>query len=82
VFTSKKLGNCPDNTVFFDDPIKGIHWELAWLPKVPTPRQVWSFYRAIRERAGSRADLAKTAPGLTWQASECFSVCSTTRSAV
>ena len=23
--------------VFFDDPINGIHWELAWVPKVPTP---------------------------------------------
>ena len=21
--------------VFFDDPINGIHWELAWVPKVP-----------------------------------------------
>lgn len=27
--------------VFFDDPINGIHWELAWVPKVPSPRQVW-----------------------------------------
>lgn len=24
--------------VFFDDPINGIHWELAWIPKIPTPR--------------------------------------------
>jgi catechol 2,3-dioxygenase-like lactoylglutathione lyase family enzyme len=54
--------------VFFDDPNSGIHWELAWLPKVPTPRQVWSFYRAMRDQAGSRPDLAKTVPGLTWQA--------------
>lgn len=23
--------------VFFDDPINGIHWELAAVPKVPTP---------------------------------------------
>jgi catechol 2,3-dioxygenase-like lactoylglutathione lyase family enzyme len=54
--------------VFFDDPINGIHWELAWLPKVPTPRQMWAFYRAMREHAGSRPDLAKSVPGLTWQA--------------
>ena len=54
--------------VFFDDPINGIHWELAWVPKVPTPRQVWSFYRAMRYHAGSRPDLAATAPGLVWQA--------------
>jgi catechol 2,3-dioxygenase-like lactoylglutathione lyase family enzyme len=23
--------------VFFDDPINGIRWELAWLPKIPSP---------------------------------------------
>jgi len=54
--------------VFFDDPINGIHWELAWLPSVPTPRQLWSFYRAMRAHAGSRPDLPKTVPGLIWQA--------------
>lgn len=54
--------------VFFDDPINGIHWELAWMPKVPSLRQVWSFYRALRGFAGSRADLANTVPGLAWQA--------------
>lgn len=54
--------------VFFDDPINGIHWELAWLPKVPTPRQMWSFYRALHAEAKSRPDLANTVPGLTWQA--------------
>lgn len=54
--------------VFFDDPINGIHWELAWLPKIPTPRQVWSSYRALRAETASRPDLAKTVPGLAWQA--------------
>lgn len=54
--------------VFFDDPRNGIHWELAWLPKVPTPRQVWSFYRALRGFAKSRPDLANTVPGVTLQA--------------
>jgi catechol 2,3-dioxygenase-like lactoylglutathione lyase family enzyme len=54
--------------VFFDDPINGIHWELAWVPKVPTPRQVWSFYRALRVFVRSRKDLANTVPGVTWQA--------------
>ncbi|OBI22284.1 hypothetical protein A5712_01260 [Mycobacterium sp. E2327] len=55
--------------VFFDDPINGIHWELAWIPKVPTPRQLWSFYRAIRAFAASRPDLANTVPGVARQAS-------------
>jgi hypothetical protein len=54
--------------MFFDDPISGIHWELAWLPKVPTPRQVWSFYRALRAFVRSRPDLARTVPGVTRQA--------------
>ena len=54
--------------MFFDDPINGIHWELAWVPKVPSSRQVWTFYRAIRYFAMSRPDLANTVPGVTWQA--------------
>jgi catechol 2,3-dioxygenase-like lactoylglutathione lyase family enzyme len=54
--------------VFFDDPINGIHWELAWVPRIPTPGQVWAFYRAMREHAGSRPALRKTVPGLMWQA--------------
>jgi catechol 2,3-dioxygenase-like lactoylglutathione lyase family enzyme len=54
--------------VFFDDPINGIHWELAWVPKVPSPHQVWSFYRALRVFTKSRSDLANTVPGVTWQA--------------
>lgn len=54
--------------VFFDDPINGIHWELAWVPKVPSPRQVWAFYRAMHGVAKSRPDLANTVPGVTRQA--------------
>ncbi|OBI02892.1 VOC family protein [Mycobacterium scrofulaceum] len=54
--------------VFFDDPINGIHWELVWIPKIPTPRQVWASYRALRCFAGSRPDLARSVPGLAWQA--------------
>jgi catechol 2,3-dioxygenase-like lactoylglutathione lyase family enzyme len=54
--------------VFFDDPINGIHWELAWVPHIPTPRQLWAFYRAIRGFAKSRPDLANTVPGVTLQA--------------
>jgi catechol 2,3-dioxygenase-like lactoylglutathione lyase family enzyme len=54
--------------VFFDDPINGIHWELAWLPKVPTPKHLWSSYRAIRGFADNRADLANTVPGVMRQA--------------
>ena len=54
--------------VFFDDPINGIHWELAWIPKVPNPRQVWAFYQAVRGFTKGRADLANTVPGVMWQA--------------
>lgn len=34
--------------VFFDDPVNGIHWELARLPSVPSPRDFWKSYRALR----------------------------------
>ncbi|MGV0806425.1 VOC family protein [Mycolicibacterium setense] len=54
--------------VFFDDPINGIHWELSWVPKVPTPRQVWSFYRTMRGFGKQRPDLANSVPGITLQA--------------
>ena len=54
--------------LFFDDPINGIHWELAWVPKVPSPHQLWSFYRTIRTFGRQRPDLANTVPGITLQA--------------
>lgn len=54
--------------VFFDDPINGIHWELAWVPKVPSPRQLWSFYRTLRAFGKQRPDLARTVPGIALQA--------------
>lgn len=52
--------------VFFDDPINGIHWELAWVPKIPTPRQLWSFYRTIR---------ASRKVGRTWRTPSWASRC-------
>ena len=36
--------------VFFDDPINGIHWELAWVPKFPGPAK---FGRSIAHFAFS-----------------------------
>ncbi|BDB43857.1 hypothetical protein Mkiyose1665_33120 [Mycobacterium kiyosense] len=54
--------------VFFDDPVNGIHWELAWVPRIPSPRQVAAYYRALRGFARQRRDLANTVPGLAWQA--------------
>ncbi|BBZ68400.1 hypothetical protein MINS_38290 [Mycolicibacterium insubricum] len=54
--------------VFFDDPINGIHWELAWVPKIPSPRQLLAFYRAMRGFSRARSDLADTVLGVTMQA--------------
>ena len=34
--------------VFFDDPINGIQWELAWLPTIPSPAAAWRSWRALR----------------------------------
>jgi catechol 2,3-dioxygenase-like lactoylglutathione lyase family enzyme len=54
--------------VFFDDPINGIHWELARLPRIPSPRQVWRSYRGLRKIASTRRDLPQTISGLARQA--------------
>jgi len=53
---------------FFDDPINGIHWELAWIPRIPSPRQAWASYRALAEYARNRDDLADTVFALGRQA--------------
>jgi len=37
--------------VFFDDPINGIHWELAHIPRLPTPGQFMAFRRALKAEA-------------------------------
>ncbi|MCJ9428881.1 VOC family protein [Kordiimonas marina] len=34
--------------VFFDDPINGIHWELATTPRIPSPAALLRFFRAIK----------------------------------
>ncbi|MET9200191.1 VOC family protein [Gordonia sp. NPDC003585] len=54
--------------VFFDDPVSGIHWELAHVPRIPSPRQMLSFYRAMKSVADTRSDLANSVPGLMRQA--------------
>lgn len=35
--------------VFFDDPINGIHWELAHIPRLPSPAAWWRFKRALKQ---------------------------------
>ena len=35
--------------VFFDDPINGIHWELAHTPRLPSPGQWRRFSRALKQ---------------------------------
>jgi catechol 2,3-dioxygenase-like lactoylglutathione lyase family enzyme len=54
--------------VFFDDPINGIHWELCRVPHIPSPRQMWSYYRTLSGIASQRPDLPRTVPGLVWRA--------------
>lgn len=34
--------------VFFDDPVNGIHWELAATPRLPSPAAFLRFLRAMR----------------------------------
>lgn len=40
--------------VFFDDPINGIHWELAHTPRIPSIGAYRRFVRAFREQAGGK----------------------------
>ncbi|MBZ9540239.1 VOC family protein [Modicisalibacter tunisiensis] len=35
--------------VFFDDPVNGIHWELAHIPRIPSPRAYLRWKRALRD---------------------------------
>ena len=34
--------------VFFDDPINGIHWELAYTPRLPSPKDFVAWRRAVK----------------------------------
>ncbi|MBV9638756.1 MAG: VOC family protein [Mycobacteriaceae bacterium] len=54
--------------VFFDDPINGIHWELARLPMIPSPRELWSSYRALSGIASTHPYRAPSVPRLARQA--------------
>lgn len=35
--------------VFFDDPISGIHWEVAHVPLIPSPAALWRWKRAVNQ---------------------------------
>lgn len=48
--------------VFFDDPINGIHWELARLPTIPSPRDLWKSYRALRKIASAHPEWTHSVP--------------------
>ena len=37
--------------VFFDDPINGIHWELAYTPRIPSPAAYLRWTRALKDEA-------------------------------
>jgi catechol 2,3-dioxygenase-like lactoylglutathione lyase family enzyme len=43
--------------VFFDDPINGIHWELAHTPRLPSPMAYWRWTRALKAATKDRADI-------------------------
>jgi catechol 2,3-dioxygenase-like lactoylglutathione lyase family enzyme len=42
--------------VFFDDPINGIHWELAHTPRIPSPFAYLRWARALRDSAKSHPE--------------------------
>ncbi|NMM43867.1 hypothetical protein HH303_05220 [Rhodospirillaceae bacterium KN72] len=53
--------------VFFDDPINGIHWELAHIPRIPSPPAYLRWKRALRKAAAeggqSPDDFMRPLPG-------------------
>ncbi len=48
--------------VFFDDPINGIHWELAHLPAIPSPAGIWRSYRVLRRIASAHPEWTRSVP--------------------
>jgi hypothetical protein len=57
--------------VFFDDPINGIHWELAHTPRIPSPAAYLRWRRAMKDVArqhpewtrGFMREAMRTLPG-------------------
>ncbi|WP_353980230.1 VOC family protein [Salinicola endophyticus] len=53
--------------VFFDDPINGIHWELAHIPRLPTPMAYLRWRRAMQAALAGSArgprDTLRRLPG-------------------
>jgi len=47
--------------VFFDDPINGIHWELAHTPRIPSPRAYLRWTRALASVARTHPDWKQSA---------------------
>jgi len=45
--------------VFFDDPVNGFHWELVYTPRLPSPRDLWAFWRALKRELKARPELGK-----------------------
>lgn len=43
--------------VFFDDPINGLHWELAATPRLPSPAAFVRWRRALKAAVDARPDL-------------------------
>lgn len=46
--------------VFFDDPINGIHWELAHTPRIPGPMAYWRWRRALKRIGSQHPEWHKT----------------------
>jgi len=48
--------------VFFDDPINGIHWELARTPIIPSPRGYWTWRRALGTIGSAHPEWTRSVP--------------------
>ena len=48
--------------VFFDDPINGIHWELAHTPTIPTLAEYWQWRRTLKRIGSQHPEWEKSVP--------------------
>ena len=47
--------------VFFDDPINGLHWELAHIPRLPSPAACLRWWRAMKAEEAKHPEWKKSA---------------------
>jgi catechol 2,3-dioxygenase-like lactoylglutathione lyase family enzyme len=53
--------------VFFDDPINGLHWELAHIPRLPSIKSYMEWKRALKSEIKKHPELGQDAEKNFWR---------------